>query len=79
MIRRGEGGTTPFIELAKYYEHVEKDNSRALSYTRGALERLEQLSLLGRFAPAAAIEVRKREERLLRKLNATAGLQHKEE
>jgi uncharacterized protein YprB with RNaseH-like and TPR domain len=79
MIRRGEGGTTPFIELAKYYEHVEKDNRRALSYTRGALERLEQLSLLGRFAPAAAIEVRKREERLLRKLNATAGLHHKEE
>ena len=37
MIARGEGGVMPYIELAKYYEHVEKDAQKALMYAKGAL------------------------------------------
>ena len=37
MIAQGAGGVWPYIELAKYYEHIAKDNGRALSYANGAL------------------------------------------
>lgn len=37
MIAHGEGGIMPYIELAKYFEHVIRDYDRALAYTRGAL------------------------------------------
>ena len=37
MIARGEGGPQPYIALAKYYEHVERDVQRALACARGAL------------------------------------------
>lgn len=37
MIARGEGGTWPYIELAKYFEHVAHDNQRALRYAKSAL------------------------------------------
>ena len=37
MIARGEGGTWPYIELAKYYEHIEKDIPQALACARSAL------------------------------------------
>ena len=37
MISKGEGGTWPYIELAKYYEHIAKDVERALHYANGAL------------------------------------------
>ena len=68
MIRRGEGGTKPYIELAKYYEHQATDARRALTYTRAALGRLEELSLLGRFDPRQVQELQKREARLLQKI-----------
>lgn len=37
MIASGEGGVWPYIELAKYYEHVKKDIPRALRCASGAL------------------------------------------
>lgn len=37
MISRGEGGTSPYIELAKYYEHVARDIPQALACAKGAL------------------------------------------
>ena len=37
MIARGEGGTWPYIELAKYWEHVAKDLPQALSCACAAL------------------------------------------
>ena len=37
MVIRHEGGVTPYIELAKHYEHVEKDIPSALEMTRRAL------------------------------------------
>ena len=37
MIAAGEGGTWPYIELAKYYEHIAKDIPAALRCANGAL------------------------------------------
>ena len=37
MIARGDGGIWPYIEMAKYYEHVARDIPRALHYANGAL------------------------------------------
>lgn len=70
MIRRGEGGIKPYVELAKYYEHHARDAQRALSCTRAAIERLEQLSLLGHFEPQQFEELQRRETRLKRKISA---------
>lgn len=49
-------------ELAKHYEHREKNYTRALELTRGALEHEESAGL------------RKREERLTRRLAANEKL-----
>ena len=69
MIARGEGGTWPYVELAKYYEHVERDYARALRYAGGALSRAQNLTpLAGDEAELAAL--RRRVERLKRKLAA---------
>lgn len=46
MISRKEGGAEPYIALAKYYEHVEKDLPMALEMTRKALFLLAEPSLL---------------------------------
>ena len=46
MIRRREGGVTPYVELAKYYEHTERDPKTALDFTRRALLLLAEPSLL---------------------------------
>ena len=37
MIARHEGGTKPYIELAKHYEHYERDYESALDMTRRAM------------------------------------------
>lgn len=37
MISCGLGGVWPYIELSKYYEHIAKDNARALRYANSAL------------------------------------------
>ena len=46
MVIRHEGGVTPYIELAKHYEHIEKDIPAALEMTRRALMLLAEPSLL---------------------------------
>lgn len=46
MVIRREGGVTPLIELAKHYEHVEKDIPAALEMTRRALVQLAEPTLL---------------------------------
>lgn len=46
MVIRREGGVEPYIELAKHYEHVEKDVSAALEMTRRGLMLLAEPSLL---------------------------------
>lgn len=41
-----EGGVTPLVELAKHYEHTERDLTAALDMTRRALALLAEPSLL---------------------------------
>ena len=45
MAMRREGGVTPYIELAKHYEHMEKDIPAALEMTRRALMLLAEPTL----------------------------------
>lgn len=45
MIRRREGGVTPYIELAKHYEHQEKDVPAALDMVRRAIAMMSEPSL----------------------------------
>lgn len=45
MVIRHEGGVTPYIELAKHYEHVEKDIPSALEMTRRAMMLLAEPTL----------------------------------
>lgn len=46
MVIRHEGGVEPYIELAKHYEHVERDVDAALEMTRRALMMIAEPSLL---------------------------------
>ena len=46
MISRGEGGIWPYVEASKYYEHVKKDNEKALSYAMHGLNYLLNCGLL---------------------------------
>lgn len=46
MVIRHEGGVEPYIELAKHYEHVERDIEAALEMTRRALMMIAEPSLL---------------------------------
>ncbi len=46
MIRRHEGGATPFIELAKHFEHIERDIPAALEMTRRAMAILAEETLI---------------------------------
>ena len=45
MLSRHEGGVTPLIELAKHYEHVERDPHAALDMTRRAMMLMAEPSL----------------------------------
>lgn len=45
MIARREGGISPYVELAKHYEHAEKDYAAALDVVRQALIRLAEPTL----------------------------------
>ena len=42
MIREGRGGVTPYVELAKYEEHVRRDYPAALKLTETAMIRLSE-------------------------------------
>ena len=69
MIASGSGGVWPYIELAKYYEHIEKDAGRALQYANGALAyALNTAPLLGE-KDGCQEQILWRIERLRRKLN----------
>ncbi len=46
MIDRREGGVTPYIELAKYYEHVCRDIPKAIACTQQAIILLAEPTLL---------------------------------
>ena len=71
MIDRREGGVTPYVELAKHYEHVEKDYAAALTMTRRAMALLAEPTL---FENASVQETRNalqyRYDRLKRRLAA---------
>lgn len=74
MIRRREGGIAPYVELAKHYEHAEKDYAAALDVVRKALMWLAEPTL---FEDNAVQDERNalqyRYERLRRKAAAHAN------
>jgi len=63
MLSRGQMGIMPHIELAKIYEHRVKDYRKALSHTRCALRGC---------APGEETEIRRREVRILIKIEKAA-------
>ena len=71
MIRRHEGGISPYVELAKHYEHVEKDCAAALDVVCRAMVFLAEPTL---FEDASVQEQRNalqyRYERLRKKQSA---------
>ena len=69
MIREGKGGIEPYVELAKYEEHIRGDCRAALKLTEEAMVRLSEPSL----GPDNAVQERQNElqyrwQRLKRKL-----------
>ena len=68
MIAQGTGGAGPYIELAKYYEHVVKDIPRALSCANGALRYLLNVVPLAGMDETEMEKIRRRIERLHRKI-----------
>ena len=77
-IASGSGGVWPYIELAKYYEHIERDIPRALRYASGALSwTLNAAPLLGE-ADERTAPILRRIERLKRKQTQSV-IQKKEE
>ncbi|MBQ8654555.1 MAG: ribonuclease H-like domain-containing protein [Clostridia bacterium] len=71
MVIRREGGVEPYIELAKHYEHVEKDVPAALEMTRRALMMLSEPTLLDSdTVQTTRNAVQYRYERLKRKQSA---------
>ena len=76
MIRRREGGISPYVELAKHYEHVEKDYAAALDVVRKALVLLAEPTL---FEDSAVQEARNalqyRYDRLKRRSASAGGSQ----
>lgn len=72
MIAKREGGVKPYIELAKHYEHVERDYGMALSLTRQAIGYLAEPTLLdGAEIEQMRDDLQKRYERLKRKQKGT--------
>ncbi len=69
MIDRHEGGVTPYVELAKYYEHTQKDVPAALEMVRKAISLMSEPTLFDDEAVQAAQNaLQYRYERLKRKL-----------
>lgn len=69
MIARREGGVTPYVELAKFYEHTQKDVPAAMDMVRRAIAMMSEPSL---FDEPSVQEMRNalqyRYDRLKRKL-----------
>ena len=69
MIREGKGGVRPYVELAKYEEHVRKNLPEALRLTEQAMIRLSEPGLgSGRAVQEEKNELQYRWQRLKRKL-----------
>ena len=69
MIREGKGGIMPFVELAKYEEHVRRNYPAALKLTEQAMMRLSEPSLReDGTVQERQNELQYRRQRLLRKL-----------
>lgn len=72
MLARGEGGVLPYIELAKYYEHIEKDAPKALMYAKHALSYALNAAPLGSECADTELLMR-RIERLQNKVRKQQG------
>jgi uncharacterized protein len=64
LVQRYSHDLTPYVELAKYYEHRTGDCSAALALTEQALLRMQNRSA----GPITVLALRHRQERLKRKL-----------
>ncbi len=73
MIAKGEGGAWPYIELAKYYEHVQHDYDIALRYATSALQYLLNTMPLNGDDEKQTAPLFKRIERLKRKQRTYQG------
>ena len=79
MIAQGVGGISPYVELAKYYEHIARDNNRALRYANGALACLLNAALLHGEDETQTRLIRRRIERLKRKQEKASQVDDQEE
>ncbi|MBQ2991639.1 MAG: ribonuclease H-like domain-containing protein [Clostridia bacterium] len=68
MIACGEGGIWPYVELAKYYEHIERDVPRAFGYANAALRYALNMAPISGMDPEIEKQLQKRLERLRRKM-----------
>jgi hypothetical protein len=69
MIRERRGGVLPYVELAKYEEHVRRSAKAALEFTEKALFLLSEPVLReGRTVQETKNELQYRRQRLMRKL-----------
>jgi len=71
MLSNGTGGVWPYIELAKYYEHIAKDIQKAYAYAGGALRYVLNTAPLHGDDDAQLESIRRRMERLRYKLSKT--------
>ena len=69
MIARRQGGADPYIELAKYEEHVRRNPEAALRLTEQAMALLSEASLRPASVQEKKNEVQYRYQRLRRKLD----------
>lgn len=79
MIAQGAGGTWPYIEMAKYCEHIARDIPRALHYANGALANALNTALLRREDEREIALIRRRIERLKEKQKKGFGIQEETE
>ena len=74
MIAQGEGGSWPYIETAKYYEHVNRDIAKALHYAKAALScELNQRLYCDSEQDERLDALRRRIKRLMRKQRTACG------
>ena len=79
MIAQGAGGTWPYIEMAKYCEHIARDIPRALHYANGALANALNTALLRKADEREIALIRRRIERLKEKQKKGFGIQEETE
>lgn len=79
MIASGNGGVWPYIELAKYYEHIVRDIPSALHCANSALSYTLNASLLFDQDESIQAQIHKRIDRLRRKMKTQNNLQHHQE